>query len=180
MKKLQKGYSLAELMIVIVILGILLSFAIAYFGGSGIDCRDKNPARLPTMGNPCPSCSFIERAKIANAIGKLGAVNIALNRFELSHGRYPSSMDELLFLSETDRIDPWGNPYVFFSFEGVNGNGPKRKFLSAVPVNRYFDVYSMGPDGKTATPMVSEPGGDDIIIAADGSYIGIACYYYKK
>ena len=180
MKKLQKGYSLAELMIVVVILAILVSFAIPYFGGPAIDCKDKNPARLPTLGNPCPSCSYITRAKIVNAMGKLGTVALAVDRFELSHGRYPSSMDELLFISESDRLDPWGNPYVFLNHADVNGNGPLRKNRNMVPVNNYFDVYSKGPDGKTATPFTSIPGGDDIVIANNGLYVGVACFYYSK
>ena len=69
---------------------------------------------------------------------------------------------------------------MFTSFEGMEGNGPKRKDHNMVPVNSYFDVYSMGPDGKTATPFTSIPGGDDIVIAGNGQYVGVACFYYKK
>jgi len=177
MKKfLQSGFTFIELLITVVILAILVTMAIAYYGGKGIDCKDRNPDPRPTIGHPCPMCGPIEEARIGHAIGKLAIFALAVDRFELSHDRYPTSMDELN-LSEADSLDPWGNPYVFFSFEGVNGNGPKRKFKSEVPVNDYFDAYSMGPDGKTATPMVSEPGGDDIVVANNGQWIGIACYY---
>jgi general secretion pathway protein G len=179
MNKLQSGFSLLELMITVVILAILITFAIPYFGGADIDCKDKNPTRLPTVGNPCPSCSYIVRAKIVNAMGKLGIVALAVDRFELSHNRYPTSMDELN-LSVSDSNDPWGNPYVFLNHADVNGNGPLRKDHNMVPVNDYFDIYSMGPDGKTATPFTSIPGGDDIVIANNGLYVGVACFYYSK
>ena len=177
MKNLQKGYSLMELLIVVVILGIFISFAIATFGGPDIDCKDKSPTRLPTLGNPCPSCSFVVRAKIANAIGRLGEVNLKVQMFELRTGRYPTSMDELKL---SDSNDPWGNPYVFLNHADVNGNGKKRKNRSMVPVNSYFDIYSKGPDGKSATPFTSIPGGDDIVIANNGQYVGVACFYYTK
>ena len=172
MRRSQKGVTLIELMISITILAILMSFALYYFGGPGIDCKDRNPVRAPSVGRPCPMCSYVQQAKIASAIGSIGAVYMTIERYRLAHN------DQLPGEGDIDiGDDPWGNPYVFFSFENVNGNGPKRKFKSAVPVNSQYDLYSMGPDGKTATPMVSTPGGDDIVIAADGQYIGIACYY---
>ena len=162
----QKGFSLTELLVVMVIAGILAVIAIPMFGGPGIDCNDKNQ-RL----------GYTERARVANAIGVLGEINIKADMFDLNHGRAPTSLAEM---GLEDRTDPWGNPYVFLSFEGVEGNGPKRKDHNMVPVNSYFDVYSMGPDGKTATPFTSIPGGDDIVIAGNGQYVGVACFYYTK
>ena len=162
----QNGYSLMELLIALVIAGILAVIAIPMFGGSGIDCNDKDH-RL----------GYTERARVANATGALGEINIRADMFDLNHGRPPASLVEM---GLEDKLDPWGNPYVFTSFEGMQGNGPKRKDHNMVPVNSYFDVYSMGPDGKTATPFTSIPGGDDIVVAGNGQYIGVACFYYSK
>jgi general secretion pathway protein G len=162
MKK-QQGLTLLELLIGLVIASILLIMANATFGNAGIECK-------PDGARP----GYVTRARIANAIGKLGEVNLKIQRFELMHNRFPVSLDELNLPTPTD---PWGNEYVFLSFKDVNGNGPKRKYKSQVPVNRYFDVYSMGPDGKTATPMVSQPGCDDILVAGDGYYVGVAYWF---
>lgn len=159
-KRTQNGFTLLSLLVAITVAGILWMIAQPTFNNNTIDCK-----------HPDQRLGYIMRAKVANTVAALGAVNLKLQRFELSHNRYPE--DGELDLGN----DPWGNAYVFTSFKDMNGNGPKRKFKSAVPVNMYYDVYSIGPDGQTATPMVSEPGGDDIIIANNGLYIGIACHY---
>ena len=162
----QAGVTLLELLVALVIVAILTLIAVPLFGNNTIDC--KNPDARP---------GFIMRAKIANTIGVLGEINIKADMFDLRMGRSPTSLVEL---GIADKLDPWGNPYVFTSFEGMSGNGPKRKDHNMVPVNSYFDVYSMGPDGKTATPFTSIAGQDDIVIAGNGQYVGIACKYYQK
>jgi general secretion pathway protein G len=168
-KMKQRGFSLLELLGVMVIVGILTVIAIPMFGGPGIEC--------PNQKGEQARISYTERARVAAAMGQLGEINLAAQRFDLNHRRAPTSLGEL---GIADTTDPWGNEYVFLSFEGVNGHGPKRKAWSNVPVNNYFDVYSMGPDGKTSTPFTSTPGADDIVIAGDGQYVGIACEYYVK
>ena len=163
--KTQHGFTIFELLIALAIAAILATFAISYFGGAGIDCNSKNQ-RL----------GFTERARVANAKAKLGEINLKADMFDLNNRRPPTSLAEL---NISDTTDPWGNEYVFTSFEGMIGNGPKRKAHNMVPVNSYFDVYSLGPDGMTATPFTSIPGGDDIVIAGNGQYVGVACFYYK-
>ena len=162
-KRTQSGFTLISLMAALSILGIMFSYGIATFLDNGIDCKNKD--HRP---------GFVTRARIAGAIAEIGGVNLLIQRFSLSHNRLPE--DGELDLG----LDPWGNPYVFLSFADINGNGPKRKNRNMVPVNSYFDIYSMGPDGQTATPFTSIPGGDDIVIANNGQYVGVACYYYKK
>jgi len=162
-KKTQGGFTLLELMIVSVVAVILLVMAYAVYPNNPIGCdNDSRPG-------------YIARAYMAASMADLMEINLKLESFDLSHRRLPTDLSEL----GIDTIDPWGNPYVFLNFDGINGNGPKRKFHSAVPVNTYFDVYSMGADGKTSTPFTSQPGADDIVMAGDGTYFGMACNYYK-
>lgn len=170
MRHLQRGVTFLELMIALVIAGMLATFAIATFGGPGIDCNDRNSKGLAHI-------SYTERARVAAAMGEIRAVYNQADMFDLNHRRPPVDLAEM---GMTETLDPWGNPYVFLSFEGVEGNGPKRKDHNMVPVNSYMDIYSMGPDGKTATPFTSEPGQDDIVVAGNGQYFGIACDYYQK
>ena len=74
-------------------------------------------------------------------------------------------------------LDPWGNAYVYLSFEGLRGLGRMRKDKNLVPVNSDFDLYSMGPDGRTALPFTAAASRDDIVRANDGGYVGKAENY---
>jgi prepilin-type N-terminal cleavage/methylation domain-containing protein len=170
MKK-QQGVTFIELITVVAILGIFISFAIAYFKSAEVDCRD--PSQRP---------GFIARAYEANAIGDLGVLHLAIGRFELNNGRYPDSLDELHGkYGVTDEIltDRWGEKYEIYPVWNAKDMGKVRKYKSQHPVNRAFDLYSKGPDRRTATPFTSTPGCDDIVMAGDGAYFGYAYRYYS-
>ena len=159
-----KGFTLFSLLITLAIIGILGTYAIPIFGKPGINCDDPN-ARV----------GYFMRAKIAAITANIGAMNLALLHFELSHNRFPDNLSEL---KGVNFIDPWGNPYQYLNFNDVNGVGKNRKDHNLHKVNLYFDLYSMGPDGVTDTPFTSTAGKDDIVMAADGGYIGPACHYH--
>jgi len=73
--------------------------------------------------------------------------------------------------------DPWDNPYQYLVVYGLTSKGPVRKDHNLHPVNSGYDVYSLGPDGVTSTPFTSTLGKDDIVMANDGDYFGLACQY---
>lgn len=85
MKVKQRGITLLELMIVVVIAGILS--VIAY-----------------------PSYTqYAERARVAAAIGDIARINIAIEKYLLTKNTgYPATLAEL---SLDNLLDPWGNPY---------------------------------------------------------------------
>ena len=143
--KYQRGFTLFELMVTVVMVFIIAIFATPWYG------------------------EYVKRARIAHAIGDIGEIHIKVQTFDLNNRRFPANLAELGLAGE---LDPWGNPYQFLNFDGVNGNGPKRKDHNMVPVNTNYDVYSMGPDGVTASPFTSIPGRDDIVMAGDGTYFG--------
>jgi general secretion pathway protein G len=148
MKKEQQGFTLLELMVAVVLVGILTVTAVSVYSGA------------------------VQKARIAGAVGDIGEIHIAIQKFLLTENRgYPANLAEL----DLDNvIDPWGNPYQYLVVDGLNNNGAVRKDENLVPVNRGYDVYSMGKDGVTATPFTSTLGRDDVVLAADGGYFGLA------
>ncbi len=170
MKKLQKGYSLAELMIVIAILGIFLSFAIATFMNAEVDCND-----------PTVRPGIFARVYESAARTKLMKIDIKIKTFSLNHSRYPDTIDELvghggLGITADDLIVD-GQKMIFTPVNTTN-MGKVRKYKDIHPVNLNYDLYTLGRDGKTATPFTSQPGCDDIVVANDGKYIGYAYRFY--
>ena len=52
--------------------------------------------------------------------------------------------------------------------------GKKRKDKSLHPLNSDYDLYSMGPDGRSVSPLTAKASRDDIIRANNGGFIGVA------
>jgi len=161
--KQQSGLTLVELLLALVVAAILASMAVASYGTSEPDCSNLNARQSPLM-----------RSKIGQISGDIGEIHLAASPFELSRGRYPTSLAEI----GLDHLrDPWGNPYRYLVVFGRQDVGPVRKDHNLKPVNTGYDVYSMGPDGATASPFTSTNGKDDIVMANDGDYLGLACQY---
>ena len=161
--KHQYGFTLTELLLALVIASILAAFAVPMFGSATPNCDSPDARQGPLM-----------RAKLAQVTGDLGKIHMALDRFELSYNRYP---DNLAQVGLGDMTDPWGNANQYLVVFGRNDVGPVRKDHNLKPVNTGYDIYSMGPDGATSTPFTSNIGKDDIVMANDGDYFGLACQY---
>ena len=71
--------------------------------------------------------------------------------------------------------DPWGRPYVYtdLSQKGSQRPAPART-ASLNPINADFDLYSVGEDGLTTTPLTAPQSKDDVIRARDGAFLGLA------
>ena len=59
----------------------------------------------------------------------------------------------------------------------MKGNGQARKDRFLVPLNSDYDLYSMGADGKSSSPINAKNSLDDIIRASNGSYVGLAANF---
>lgn len=127
--KNNKGFSLIELMVVIVILGILATVL------------------LPKIINRP------DEARVTKAKSDIKTIESALKLYKLDNGMYPTTEQGLSALIkkpeiepipknwknggylDTNKIpvDPWGNPYIYRS-PGDNG--------------RDYEIISLGADGK--------------------------------
>jgi general secretion pathway protein G len=143
------GFTLIEILICLAILGTLAAIAIPNY----IVYRD--------------------RAKTAVAIHDLRIIQDIILNYQISWGQFPDTLDQ----AGIKRLkDPWGNSYQYLRIEGadIKGKGKLRKDRSLVPVNSDFDLYSVGPDGKSQPPFTAKTSLDDIVRAADGGYFGKA------
>lgn len=131
-RRAQCGFTLIEIMVVVVILGILAALVVPQ-----------------VMSRP-------DQAKVTVAKGDIKAVAAALDMYKLDNFAYPSTQQGLEALVKKPsgnpqpknwnrdgylkRLpkDPWGNDYQYLS-PGTQGQ---------------FDLYSFGADGK--------PGGSDL------------------
>ena len=128
---MKKGFTLIELMIVVIIIAALAAMVVPRLAGRS------------------------EQAKVAVAKADINSnISMALKLYELDNGSFPTTGSGLNALIaqpssgaqvsnwngpylEKPPIDPWGNPYQFRSPGSHNTSG--------------YDLYSMGKDGMAGT-----------------------------
>ena len=126
MRRKRKGFTLVELLVVIVIIGLLAAFAV--------------PKIFMGLG----------KAKHDIAKSKMALVEQGLARFFYDCGRLPTDSEGLEVLiimpdelegkwagrycKESELIDPWGNPYLYFEGSGELGD-------------KEYELISFGADG---------------------------------
>jgi general secretion pathway protein G len=116
----------------------------------------------------------MNQARIAKAVGDIHAIGTDIQGYEVINHAYPNTLDDIGYGTFND---PWGNPYQYLNFAGAQGKGKMRKDRFLVPINTFFDLYSMGPDGASVAPLTAKASHDDIIWANDGDYVGVASDY---
>ena len=106
------------------------------------------------------------QAKVAKAVSDIHAIGTDVQAYNLIHSDlYPNTLADI-----GDAInDPWGQPYQYLNFANAKGKGQMRKDRFLVPINTYFDLYSMGKDGQSVSPLTAKASQDDIIWANDGN-----------
>jgi len=146
-RRTQQGVTLLECMVVVGMCGILAAIAFpAYF-------------------------SAVQRAKVGKATSDIAEMASAISRYISDNDIPPPNLAAISF---DTRLDPWGRAYVYLSFTGLRGRGQMRKDRSLNPLNTRYDLYSLGKDGESRLPLTVPVSKDDVILAFDGSYIGLA------
>lgn len=148
----RSGFTLLEMMVVLAIIGTLSLIAVVRYS------------------------SAIGKSKETVAIKELQDLHAEILFYEQKTGSLPLTLEEL---GRGTPLDPWGHPYKFLNFSTLKGkgNGAKRKDRFIVPLNSKFDLYCMGPDGKSKAPLTASASRDDIVVANDGDFVGPARLY---
>ncbi len=147
----RRGFTLIELILVVTITSSLAALAIP------------NLQRV------------LHESKVVEAMSDIRIFAATARDHKLVNGKYPDAFDKMGF---KDPLDPWGNKYEYLLIDGQfnvypPGKKPRQdRFLR--PVNRDFDIYSMGPDGETSDNLTDAESLDDIIRANDGGFVGVA------
>jgi general secretion pathway protein G len=114
--------------------------------------------------------SAIERARVARAIGDIRAIQSYIDAAD----SVPLTLTEV---GVGGRLDPWGRPYVFNPFLRLRRPGSARRDRFLVPLNSEYDLYSVGRDGESRSPLTVPVSHDDVIRANDGGFVGLAYRY---
>jgi general secretion pathway protein G len=110
------------------------------------------------------------KAQVKLAAADIVEIQLSLEKYQVVQYSYPEFLTEI----NENRLDPWGNAYRFVNFETVNGFGKNRKDKNLKPLNSHYDLYSIGKDGLTSANLANQDAWDDVILALDGAFIGLA------
>jgi general secretion pathway protein G len=117
---------------------------------------------------------YQERVRVDQARRDIGMISTRLSLIWEDARAYPAALSAL---GPGLPLDPWGRPYQYLNLEDPRSRGHARKDHSLVPINTDFDLYSMGPDGRSAPPLTASHSRDDIVRANNGRFVGIAADY---
>jgi general secretion pathway protein G len=145
-KKPVRGFTVIELMMVIGLIAILAAVA------------------LPAYNN------YRDKARSVEAVQQIAVMAAAIKTYWQDARAYPATLADVQLAG---MIDPWGQPYVYYNVD-ANGKGGARKDHALNPLNTDFDLYSIGPDGKTKKQISQKDSLDDLIRAGDGAFLGVA------
>lgn len=145
------GFTLVELLLALAIGGILAAIAVTAYNG------------------------YRDRLNVGQAKNDILHIQLVIERFYTANYRYPESLGELT--EQIPQLDPWSNPYQYLNIATTKGKGKVRKDHNLVPLNSDYDLYSVGKDGKSVSPLTAKASRDDIVRANNGGFIGLASEY---
>lgn len=145
-----KGLTLLELLFMMAIVAIISTIAVVSYSG------------------------YKDHIEVSQVIEQITVMSLGIDDFRTDTGRFPNTLAEI---GMGNTLDPWGNPYRYLNIEANPGNGQVRKDHNLVPLNSDYDLYSMGKDGRSVSPLTAAASRDDIVRANNGGFIGLATDY---
>jgi general secretion pathway protein G len=147
----RRGVTILELMTALFVLGMLAAVAVPSY------------------------TAVVDRQRVGQAVRDLREIALLITKYRMQHDSAPLSLNDP-GLGWTPVKDPWGRDYQFLNFDsGVKGiNGKIRKDHNLHPLNSDFDLYSLGKDGQSQSPLTAKASRDDVIWARDGGFVGLA------
>jgi general secretion pathway protein G len=118
--------------------------------------------------------SAISAAKIARATADVRTIGNEAYGYFAQYGDVPNS---LIDIGYDQQLDPWGHSYVYLGITSSVNSSQLRTDRFGVPVNTFFDLYSLGADGQSALSMGDPKSQDDLVWADDGQFIGLGANY---
>jgi general secretion pathway protein G len=96
--------------------------------------------------------SYVDQARANRAINDLSTTAIRIHKWRTRTGEFPESLAEAGIAIPND---PWGRPYIYRRLTDADPT-VARSHRARGKLNSDFDLYSVGPDGETATSCVQE------------------------
>lgn len=118
---------------------------------------------------------YVDKGRVGQVIHDIGAIQVTIQKYHTQTFKYPDGLQDV----GMDHIrDPWGQKYRYLNIIG-QGKNPKgaRTDRNLKPLNKDYDLYSIGKDGATSKNLRPQVSHDDIIRANSGGYIGLASEY---
>jgi general secretion pathway protein G len=122
MQSNKKGFTLVELLVVMVIIGLIAALV--------------GPRLFPKLG----------KGKQSAAKAQIELLGQALDQFRLDTGRYPTTQEGLIALMVNPNIDRWEGPYL--KKDLPNDPWGKPYIYQCPGTHGEYDLFSYGRDGS--------------------------------
>ncbi len=125
----EKGFTLMEMVVVLMIIGILTATGIGFYNG------------------------FIENSKVIKAKSQIAIMQGAMDSWYVGYGAYPDKQEQELAGLDPEAVDPWGD---LFEIE-IKSTKTKKSYIIRTGFDRIHQnkvVEGCGENGRSQEPKL--------------------------